>query len=214
MQRLIFSAATRLFRYLCLIMLPAFVLSCGDVDVKKDTNNPYVGNMNDFSYSKQRTDGELIYRVNANGQMVSIVDWEGRFIWADYAAPWCEACEAQARAMKSLEHAFSDDVVFMTVMTSASPDYQSIPTHETARAWAQRFGLNPNRVVAATNLWAMTIPTHVLYSPEGQTLFRMTGYLTADQIRSILFRYAEDWKSWAKDGVIADWMRFGKSAGG
>jgi hypothetical protein len=56
-------------------MVIPFVLSCGDADVKKDTNNPYVGNMNDFSYSKQRTDGELLYRVNANGQMVSIVDW-------------------------------------------------------------------------------------------------------------------------------------------
>jgi thiol-disulfide isomerase/thioredoxin len=198
-------------------MVITFVLSCGDVDVvevKKDANNPYVGNMNDFSYSKQRTDRELLYRVNANGQMVSIVDWEGKFIWADYAAPWCGACETQASVIKSLEHAFSDDVVFMTVMTSASPGYESIPTHETARAWAQRFGLDPKRVVAATNLWSMTIPTHVLYSPEGQTLYCITGYLPANQIRSIISLYTQDWKRWSENGVIADWMRFGETVGG
>jgi thiol-disulfide isomerase/thioredoxin len=164
--------------------------------------------MSNFSYAGQRTAEEVLYRVNANGEMVSVVEFEGSFVWADYAAPWCKPCVAQAQVIKRLENALGDDVVFVTVMTSASPEFEAIPTQETARAWSQRFGFNPHRVLAATNLWAMTIPTHILYSPEGQTLYRFTGYMPGDQIRTALFKYMKDWKNWSENAVIADWMRF------
>jgi thiol-disulfide isomerase/thioredoxin len=166
--------------------------------------------MNDFSYAGQRTAEKIVYRVNALGEMVSVVEFEGRFVWADYAAPWCKPCVAQAQVIKRLENAFGDKVVFLTVMTSASPEYESIPTQETARAWSQRCGLNPNRVVAATDQWAKYIPTHILFSPEGQTLYRSTGYMTGDQIRGILSDYVKDWLNWSENAVIAHWMRFGE----
>lgn len=181
-------------------------LICGCGEEKPD--NPYVGNMSDFSYGGQRKAEKVIYRVNANGGMVSVVEFEGCFVWADYAAPWCKPCVAQAQVIKGLEKAYGDEVVFLTVMTSASPEFQSIPTQETARAWTHRFGLDPHRVLAAKNLWGMTIPTHILYSPEGQTLYRSTGYMSADQIRSILSKYVKDWKNWSENAAITDWMRF------
>ena len=182
------------------------ICGCGE----QRPRSPYLGNMNNYSYGGQRTAEKIVYRVNALGEMVSVVEFEGSFVWADYAATWCKPCAAQAQVISRLENAFGDEVVFLTVMTSASPEFESIPTQETARAWSQRFGLNPNRVVAATNQWAKYIPTHILFSPEGQTLYRITGYIPTDQIKSILSRYMKDWKNWSENAVIADWMRFGE----
>ena len=145
--------------------------------------------------------------MNANGEKISVTKFEGRFVWADYAAPWCQPCTNQAQAIKSLEKTMGDKVVFLTVITSASPEYQSIPTRETARSWAHSFGLDPNRVVAATNLWGWKIPTHILYSPLGQSLYRSTGYLPEGKIREILTRYMEDWENWSENGKKVSWMR-------
>jgi len=186
------------------LLASALIYGCG----KAEPDNPYLGNMSDFSYGGQRKTGEILYRVNALREMVSVADFEGSFVWADYAATWCKPCVAQAQVIKGLENRFGDQVVFLTVMTSASAEFESIPTAKTARAWAQRFGLDPNRVVAANNLWAMRIPTHILYSPEGQTLYRFTGYLPADKIRSTLSQYMKDWENWSEKGLTAAWMRF------
>ena len=203
-----FNPFARFCRACCQIALVALILICGCGEQRP--RSPYLGNMSDFSYAGQRTAEKIVYRVNALGEMVSVVEFEGSFVWADYAAPWCKPCAAQAQVIRRLENAFGDEVVFLTVMTSASPEFESIPTQETARAWSQRFGLNPNRVVAATNQWAKYIPTHILFSPEGQTLYRITGYIPTDQIKSILSRYMKDWKNWSENAVIADWMRFGE----
>lgn len=171
-------------------------------------DNPYIGNMKDFSYSGQRTAEGVVYRINAEGEKVSVIQFEGRFIWTNFAAPWCGNSASQAQVIKNLENSFGDEVVFLTVMTSASPEYESLPTRQTAKEWAQRFGLNPNKVVAAANLWAQTVPTHILYSSTGQTLYRSKGYMSHDQIKDILSRYMQDWKNWADNGKKADWMRF------
>ncbi len=176
---------------------------------RKPPDYPYVGNMDDSSYAGQVTPGHVVRRVTANGSDLSIAEFEGRFVWADYAAPWCEPCVAQARAIISVEKSFGEEAVFLTVMTSASPKYEDVPDRRTAQAWARRFRLDPERVVAATNLWAWTIPTHILFSPEGQALYRFTGYLSAEQIEDILSRYMRDWEKWSSTGETADWMRSG-----
>ena len=109
--------------------------------------------------------------------------------------------------LKGIESAFGDRVVFLTVMTSKSPQYEDVPDQQTAKAWAGRFGFDPDKVVVATNLWAWTIPTHILYSPQGQTLYRSTGYLPAEQITDLLSAYMRDWERWDRSGERSDWMR-------
>jgi len=187
---------------LCLLL----ILAAGCAE-KNQFDDLYVGNMNDSSYAGQVTPGGVTQRVNADGNMVAIEEFKGHFVWADYAAPWCQPCIPQAQAIKQLETSLGERVVFLTVMTSASQEYESIPDQQNAKAWANRFGLDPGRVVAATNLWAWTIPTHILYSPAGHTLYRSTGYLSADQINNVLSRYMQDWEEWSKSGRTAQWMK-------
>jgi hypothetical protein len=187
-----------------LILGVILMAGCGG---DESPRNPHVGNMDDYSYSDQVKPAGIMYRVSASGKQVSIGQFKGWFVWADYAAPWCQPCVPQATAIKSLERSLGDRVVFLTVITSASEKYEDVPDQQTAMAWAQRFGLDPDRVLAATNLWAWKIPTHILYSPKGQTLYRWTGYLPAEEIQSLLNRYIIDWERWDRTGEKAGWMR-------
>lgn len=175
----------------------------------RDPDNPYLGNMHDFSYSGQVTPEGITARINALGEKVSITKFKGQFVWADYAAPWCHPCESQARVIKELEGAFGNDVVFLTVITSTAPKYNSSATQKTAKDWANRFQLNPQYVLAAS-LWYMRVPTHILFSPTGQTLYRAEGYMSKDQINAILSAYIYDWKNWTEHNYKAKWMRFNK----
>lgn len=199
--------STRPFRDLLAYALVGVALVVAGCGGDEQPDNPYVGNMNDFSYSGQVTPDQTMYRASASGRDVSIAQFEGRFVWTDYAGPWCQPCVAQAQAVKSIEGAFRDRVVFLTVMTSASAQYEDVPTRQTAEAWAQRFRLDPERVVVATNLWAWTVPTHILYSPRGQTLYRSTGYLPAERITTVLGVHMRDWENWNRTGKTADWMK-------
>ena len=167
---------------------------------------PHVGIMDDVSYSGQRTSSGIMKRPNAHGKGVSLDQFEGSFIWVDYAAPWCSPCAPQSGTIHKLENAFGDEVVFVTVMTSDASGGNSKPTPQTAMGWAKRFGLDPRRVLAA-DLWTMTIPHHILFSPKGQTLYRTEGQLFEEQIRVMLQQYMSDWKDWDKSGSVADWMR-------
>lgn len=163
-----------------------------------------VGNMNDMSYSTGRTQKP---RPNALGEPVSMTVFEGNFVWAEYAAPWCGACPWQAAEMKKVEKEMEGIIAFITIMTSKSNKYNDHATVDTAKAWASRFGLDPKRVLAA-ELWAKTIPEHRFYSPKGHTLFVHVGSLPANQIKEVMSHYKMGYDSWSKTGEPADWMTF------
>jgi thiol-disulfide isomerase/thioredoxin len=182
------------------------LLGCGK---SRSGDNPFVGDMDDLSYSGQWSADGCVYRGNALGEEVCVAEFEGQFVWADYSAPWCQPCLAQARVINALERELGDQVVFLTVITSQNSEYQSIPTQQTAKSWAQRFELDPARVIFATNRWGMTIPTHILFSPTGQTLYRSKGYLSKEQLQAIMADYIHDWESWSDNGTVANWMKNG-----
>ena len=121
--------------------------------------------------------------VTANGRPISLSTFQGDFIWVDYAAEWCSYCELQTRTIKALEQRYGDKLVFLTVVTGTNEVMQP-PNAETAKAWADRFGLNPDRVLARFS--TDTLPHHVLYSPNGEILFRDSGLFKQDRIVSVL----------------------------
>ncbi len=162
-----------------------------------------VGDMTDVSYDGQRS---RVRRPNAQGDLVALEQFAGRFVWTDYAAPWCGPCQPQTRNLLAVEQSLAGEVVFLTIMTSEMRGYGHPATPETAARWASRFGLDPQRVLAA-DLATMSIPRNLLFSPDGQLLFDKTGLMSADGIRSTLGRYMNDWQEWKASGKKADWMR-------
>ncbi len=187
------------------VLVLTFLAGCG----QEKPADPFVGDMTKFSWGGQVTPERVKARMNANGREVVVSEYAGRFVWADYAAPWCAPCIDQASAITQIEGELKDQVVFLTVVTSEQGGYGHEPTGLTARNWANRTGLEAERVVAAAGLTGWTIPTHILYSPEGQSLYRSSGYLSGDQIKTILFSRMSDYKNWTENGVKASWMRFG-----
>jgi hypothetical protein len=162
-----------------------------------------VGNMNDDSYSSGRTQAA---RLSAAGHPVHMTEFDGSFVWSEYAATWCAVCAKQTPETKKVEVEY-DGIVFLTVMTGKSNAYNDHATVETAKQWAGRFDLDPGRVIAA-ELWFKTVPEHRFYSPRGHTLFVHVGYLSADQIRSVIDYYRPGWNRWAETGEKAGWMSF------
>jgi thiol-disulfide isomerase/thioredoxin len=161
-----------------------------------------VGNMQDTSYSMGKIQKP---RPNALGRPVAMTHFAGSFVWAEYAAPWCGPCTRQATEIKAVEKQAEGDVVFITIMTSRSNQYNDHATVDTAKSWASRFGLDPKRVLAA-ELWSKTIPEHRLYSPQGHTLFVHVGGLSAKQITEILSYYKIGYSNWSETGEPAEWM--------
>lgn len=196
---------------LCRLLIPVIFLltgGCGDpapVEMqwgRMKGLEDIVGNMNDDSYSTGRTQDP---RPNALGEPVHMTDFEGEFVWAEYAATWCKACKQQTPVTRKVEAALGDEIVFLTIMTGKSNRYNDHATQATARQWANKYQLSPDRVLAA-ELWYKTVPEHRFYSPRGHTLFVHVGYLNSEQIKQVIEYYRSGWETWAQTGEMADWM--------
>ena len=186
---------------LCLLLLLIAIASgCGSGT--RTTGEERVGDLSDRSYFKAR--GKA--RVSASGEQVRLIQFEGRFVWAEYSAPWCAPCRQQATAIRDAEASSAADVVFLTIMTSEMGGYGHPATRATAQNWASQNNLDPHRVVAA-DLTAITIPRHILYSPQGQMLFVATGFMSAAEIREVIEERSADWNTWSRSGRLASWMR-------
>ena len=195
---------------LIILVLLLVILGCGEQGpVKRSWGEmkgleKIVGNMRDISYSSGRTQEP---RPNALDRPVSMTDFEGRFVWSEYAATWCPVCAKQTPETKRVEGELGEEIVFLTVMTGKSNAYNDHATVATAKDWARRFQLAPERVVAA-ELWFKTVPEHRFYSPEGHTLFVHVGYLSAQQIREVIAYYKTGWERWSATGERASWMTY------
>lgn len=184
---------------LYVVMLSAGLAGCGGGEpTSPPATESLVGRMADTSYSRIRG----LPRVNGYGDTVRMEDFAGQFIWAHYAAPWCGDSPRQTETLKRTDL----EAVLLTIMTSEMGGYGHPATTDTAATWADRFNLPPSRTIAA-DLTFMSLPKHVLYSPEGQTLLEHTGYLSAEAIRSTFERYRQDWVGWKETGERAAWMQ-------
>jgi len=193
------------------LLIPVFIFlpgGCGDqgpVEMhwgRMKGLEDIVGNMNDDSYSTGRTQEP---RPNALGEPVHMTDFEGEFVWAEYAATWCKACQQQTPVTKRVEAELGDEIVFLTIMTGKSNQYNDHATQATARQWARKYQLSPERVLAA-ELWYKTVPEHRFYSPQGHTLFVHVGFLNSEQIRQVIDYYRTGWQKWSETGEAAEWM--------
>ena len=199
----------RFFAMLFLVSV-LVIAGCGDKGpVKRSWGkmkglDKIVGNLRDTSYSGGRTQEP---RPNALDKPVWMPDFEGRFVWSEYAATWCPVCSKQTPETKRVEAGLGEEIVFLTVMTGKSNAYNDHATVATAKQWVGRFNLKPERVIAA-ELWFKTVPEHRFYSPEGHTLFVHVGFLSADQIRDVIDYYKTGWEHWKATGERAGWMKY------
>lgn len=156
-----------------------------------EKSDPYVGNMDDFSYAGR---SNKQYGPSASGGSVQLADFKGRYVWIDFSAPWCPPCRQQASVIRGLEKKYPDKVVFITMMTSDQA-VSSPASEHTARQWAKQYGLDPSHV-APTTEWARKIPQHILFSPLGQTLDWRIGLMRDAEIKAVIASHMRDWNRW------------------
>jgi len=156
----------------------------------RDAVDAYVGDPADESYAGER--GSVI-GTTSGGSSVSLEQFEGHFVWVDYAAPWCPPCDPQARAIADLERLLGERVVFLTVVTSGE-EAMTRASAAGADSWARRYGLPSDHVVAGTSHAGMVLPQHFFFSPTGQTLYRHKGLLYSDQISGTIVDHMTRWK--------------------
>ncbi len=153
---------------------------------ERPTREHYVADLTDRSYAAMRH----TRFVSATGEAIALADFAGDFVWLDYAAPWCSTCDPQSRIISALERSLGHEIVFLTVITTDMNLKQATP--QTARDWARRYNLQADQVLVGAG--ARFLPQHVLFSPTGQTLYRHTGFLTAEKIKNLLLAHVENWQ--------------------
>lgn len=166
-----------------LLIFPFVVMGLSACSLKIEPSN-----LEDYSYGNARD----IKRVDGNGNAVRWADYAGEFVWAEYAGPWCSTCDRQASELRGFD---VDGVIHVTVMTSEMGGYGHPATKDTAANWAKRYQLDQNNVIAA-DLTSKTVPEHQFFSPEGQILFKKSGYISRDEITRIIADLKEGWKVW------------------
>ena len=183
--------------WLCVCLLLIQMTAC-NFDLH-GSGRAFRANMSDTSYFR----GRDVERVDADGRTVRWSDFSGRFVWAEYAAPWCSICAQQSPELRNLDR---PELVVVTVMTSEIEGYGHPPTSRTAAAWADRFGLNHAHVLA-TDLTSLSVPRHLFFSPEGHTLFAIEGFIARKRVKAIIDTRSADWQRWKQTGERAEWMR-------
>jgi len=126
--------------------------------------------------------------VDGGGNTVSLKDFNGRYVWIDYAAEWCAACTPQAMAIKSVAGTAPDKIAFITIMVTEREGYGHPSTAITAARWASRLGLDPAHVWAG-KVPHRYLPRNLLYSPQGDVLFDQVGELSASQVKAEIARH-------------------------
>ena len=124
--------------------------------------------------------------INVYGEPVELSDYFGNYLWVDYAAEWCSYCDQQTKILKTLERKFSGHFDFLTVVTGTSKVMQP-PTGDTARDWAKKHKLKPEMVIARD--LSETLPYNLLYSPEGEVLFRKSGLMQKNEVAAVINKF-------------------------
>jgi hypothetical protein len=169
---------------LVLAAVVAVLMLCCDGSASSESR---IGNLGDRSYGGLRSRPP---RPSASGEPLDMTRFDGRFVWADYAAPWCSTCSRQVPELEQVRGFLGSDIGFMTVLTSDMGGYGD---------------------PASEDLTSMAVPRHVLFSPEGHMLFEWTGYFSAEQILEVTERRMADWEAWKRSGTRAHWMTGGES---
>ena len=187
------------------LLLPILCVSAAilsSCSAGKSPSERAVGYMDDATFDRARGTKS---GVNAEGDEVGVDDYEGGFLWVEHTAPWYPPCRAQAPILGSVAREYSD-VTFLVLLT-ATTDAFTAPTQDTAVAWANQHGLEPELVVAKYRNDTRVIPQHRLFSPDGQLLFYHVGQLPQAYIEKVLDERIPEWKDWNDGGDEASWMR-------
>lgn len=127
-----------------------------------------------FSLKKGSLIPDLAY-ANAEGKIIDIKDYRGKYVLIDFWASWCGPCRKAIPAIKELYEAYSDkgfEVLSVSIDTNREAWMKAV--HEENMPWAQV--LSPDKNKTLKEFMIIGIPTLFLIDKEGKIVEKFTGF--------------------------------------
>lgn len=160
--------------------LLVLVTGCGG---KKDSTGEFYTNWDIAGGCVSDRGGDT--RPSAAGTQVNVCDdvSSSSWIWVSYAAPWCTASKEQAPVISSLLRSSGSHLAVYKVLTSGNEPFVGA-TSSDIRAWARSYKLPADSVLAEKS--TRVLPQHLLIGPDGRTWYRYIGYLSRQEIETLI----------------------------
>jgi peroxiredoxin len=104
--------------------------------------------------------------VNADGELVSLSDFEGQPVWLNFWGAWCPPCRAEIPDMIQAYQQLETEGLVLVAVSLEEPSSDAFE-------YAERVGMNfvvlsdPNRSAISGKYRVRTFPTHLFIDSEG-----------------------------------------------
>lgn len=127
-----------------------------------------------FSLKKGSLIPDLAY-ANAEGKIIDIKDYRGKYVLIDFWASWCGPCRKSIPAIIELYETYKNKgFEVLSVSIDTNKDAWMKAVHEENMPWAQV--LSPNKDKTLKEFMIIGVPTLFLIDKEGKIVEKFTGF--------------------------------------
>jgi thiol-disulfide isomerase/thioredoxin len=127
-----------------------------------------------YSLKKGSLIPDLAY-ANAEGKIIDIKDYRGKYVLIDFWASWCGPCRKSIPAIKELYETHKEkgfDVLSVSIDTNREAWLKAV--HEENMPWTQV--LSPDKDKTLKEFMIIGVPTLFLVDKEGKIVEKFTGF--------------------------------------
>jgi peroxiredoxin len=138
-------------KLLSIVMLMLSMLSCTSCEPKADVIDSAPGPITWDTCSQQINDHPCDFTLpDQHGEPWSLYNAYGSIVVLDFSAAWCTYCQLAGSTTQTLQDAYAEDVVYVTVLVDDL--YGAPATVEVAAEWADMYGITAPVLVGSRDM--------------------------------------------------------------
>jgi len=116
-----------------------------------------------------------------SGQQHTLADYSGKTVVLYFWATWCAPCKVMSSRMQNIHETYSDrNVVVLSIHYNNEGDPERYMKRND-----YAFTVLDNGLTVANRMGVSKIPTVFIINPDGQVVYRQTGFAAGDKQRMI-----------------------------